>query len=416
MTPPRTPGPAKRTPARERATRPAGARAAAKSLPTPVVSASRYETVALVLQGGGALGAYQCGVYEALHDSGLRPNWFAGTSIGAINAAILAGNAPENRLARLRDFWDTVCEPAGALWPTSATAAMLEWLPGSASFASGFDALSAIGAIVQGQRGFYGVRSLPPFALADGSAAATSFYDTSPLKTTLERLVDFDRIHDSGVRLSVGAANVRTGNVRYFDSARERIRPEHIMASGALPPAFPAIMIEGEPYWDGGIVSNTPLDYVLEAEPRSDSLVLQVDLWSARGKAPRTMMEVFERQKDIQYSSRTRFGTDTVARLQKLRNALSHLIEKVPRAKLEPALLADLEPWLCDRVFNIVHLIYQAKQTEEQYKDYAFSPSTMRAHWASGQDDMHRSLTHAEFFVPPRRGSGVVTHDIHRRR
>jgi NTE family protein len=276
--------------------------------------------------------------------------------------------------------------------------------------------MSAIGAIVQGQRGFYGVRSLSPFALSDGSAAATSFYDTSPLKATLERLIDFDRIQHSGVRLSVGAANVRTGNVRYFDSALERIRAEHIMASGALPPAFPAIVIDGEPYWDGGIVSNTPLDYVLASEPRSDSLVLQVDLWSARGNAPRTMMEVFERQKDIQYSSRTRFGTDTVARLQTLRNALSRLLETVPRAKVPADVLADLDPWLCDRVFNIVHLIYQAKQTEEQYKDYAFSPITMRTHWAGGQDDMRRSLAHPEFFVVPERGSGVVTHDIHRRR
>jgi NTE family protein len=397
-------------------TRKAPAAKAAGALPAPAESARAYPTVALVLQGGGALGAYQCGVYEALHEGGLRPNWFAGTSIGAINAAILAGNPPERRVERLHAFWDLVCTPpAGpAAWPLSAAAALAGWLPPSRPLEAWQQALSALGAIAHGQRGFFQPRPVSPFAYADGSPAATSFYDTAPLKATLERLVDFDRINAGEVRLSVGAANVRSGNVRYFDSALEPLRAEHVVASGALPPAFPAVLIDGEPYWDGGTVSNTPLDYVLGMQPRTDTLLLQVDLWSARGAAPRTIMDVLERQKDIQYSSRTRYGTDTIARLQKLRNALGELVRQVPRERLPARLMDDLSPWMCDRVFNIVHLIYQAKRDEEQYKDYAFDPGAMRAHWASGLEDMRRSLVRPEFFVPPPRDAAVVTHDIHR--
>jgi len=378
---------------------------------TPAELAAQYQTVALVLQGGGALGAYQCGVYEALHEAGIRPAWFSGTSIGAINAAILAGNAPERRIERLHEFWDTICVPAG---PFGAFVGIADWLPTGGPLDAWLNAFGAFGAIAHGQQGFFTPRLLTPFALTDGSAAATSFYDTTPLKATLERLVDFDRINSDGVRLSIGATNVATGNFRYFDSALERIRPEHILASGALPPAFPAVVVDGEHYWDGGLVSNTPLEYVLESVPRRDTLVLQVDLWSARGPLPRNVLDVMEREKDIQFSSRTRQGTDQVAARQRLRNALGLLLERVPDRSLPAALRHDLEPWLCDRVFNIVHLIYRAKSYEEQYKDYAFGSATMRAHWASGRDDMHDSLARPAFFSLPERSLGVVTHDIHR--
>ena len=384
-------------------------------MPSPLESARQYETVALVLQGGGALGAYQCGVYEALHEAGIRPSWFAGTSIGAINAAILAGNAPERRVERLQEFWNTICAPADAIaWPLAALAGLSDWLPPGAPLSAWINALGAWGALAHGQQGFFTPRLPPPFAFSDGSAAATSFYDTTPLKTTLERLVDFDRLNADGVRLSIGATNVATGNFRYFDSARERIRPEHVLASGALPPAFPAVAVDGELYWDGGLVSNTPLEYVLESSPRRDTLVLQVDLWSAHGPLPKTVLDVLERQKDIQYSSRTRQGTDQVAARQRLRNALGLLLERMPGGRLPEDLRAELEPWLCDRVFNIVHLIYRAKSYEEQYKDYAFGATTMREHWSGGLDDMRRSLARPEYFVVPDRGLGVVTHDIHR--
>ncbi len=376
--------------------------------------AQDYEQIALVLQGGGALGAYQCGVYEALHEAGIRPHWFAGTSIGAINAAILAGNAPEQRVGRLREFWNEITRLGAPIaWPLEAMAHAAAWLPPSNTLATGLSAANAIGSLALGQQGFFTPRTLSPLNFSDGSPQATSYYDTGPLKLTLERLVDFDRINHHSVRLSVGAADIDNGNVRYFDSALEKLRAEHIMASAALPPAFPAIEIDGHAYWDGGIVSNTPLDYVLAVQPRRDSLVLQVDLWSARGTRPRTVMDVLERQKDIQFSSRTRFGTDTVAREQKLRNALGQLIESLP-GKLPENLAADLQPWLCDRVFNIVHLIYQAKHHEEQFKDYAFGPTAMHEHWRGGLTDMQRTLEHPDFFTIPTRDLGVVTHDIHR--
>jgi NTE family protein len=402
--------------ARERARKPAPRRRVkTTALATPDKSAEKYEAVALVLQGGGALGAYQCGVYEALYGAGIRPGWFAGTSIGAINAAILAGNAPEKRIERLHEFWNTICEPAGSFaWQAKALRDASAWLPPNGAWSAWMGTLSAIGALAQGQRGFFSARPVPPFGQPPGSAAATSFYDTAPLRATLERLVDFDRINAGDVRLTVGTTNVRNGNFRYFDSAKERIRPEHIMASAALPPAFPAIEIDGEHYWDGGIVSNTPLEVLLEAEPRRDTLVFQVDLWSARGILPRTLLDVLERQTDIQYSSRTRLSTDMVAARQRLRNALGLLLEQVPKKLLPVELLADLTPWMCDRVFNIIHLIYRAKPYEEQFKDYAFGAGAMREHWSGGFEDMTRSLAHPEYFVPPSREVGVTTHDVHR--
>jgi len=409
-------------------------RRAAKSAPrrgtSPAeIAAGSYEKVALVLQGGGALGAYQAGVYEALDEAGLRPDWFAGVSIGAINAAILAGNAPELRVERLRTFWGTISLPAG---PFGASLPwinqLIESVPfgGTASAGIPFGAAleearlawlgatSAVGALLQGQQGFFQSRALSPFLFRDGSAAATSFYDVGPLRQTLERLVDFDRINDGAARLSVGAVNVRTGNVVYFDSRERPLGPEHVIASGALPPAFPAVEIDGEHYWDGGVVSNTPLQYVLSDAPRADTLALQVDLWSARGELPSSILDVLERQKDIQYSSRTRLGTDTMERLQKLRAALRELIERAGADAVPPALLDHLQPWICDRVYNVIHLIYRSKPHEEPYKDYAFGPVAMRDHWQSGLDDMRRTLAHVEYFDPPSREQTVVTHDVHR--
>ena len=388
---------------------------AARPAATPRALAARYDVVALVLQGGGALGAYQAGVYEAMHEGGIEPTWFAGVSIGAINAAILAGNAPERRVERLHAFWDQVMRPASPLaWPGMVLRDALAQWPVDATLTQWTSAMAAADALAHGQEGFFRARRTPPFAEPPGSPAATSFYDTAPLRETLERLVDFDRIADGDVRLAVGATHVRSGNVVWFDSATTRIGPEHIMASGALPPAFPAIAIDGEHYWDGGVVSNTPLQYVLETEPRRDTLALQVDLWSARGDLPQTLADVLERQKDIQYSSRTRLGTDAVARQQKLRAALTELVKRVPAAGLPDGLLDDLAPWLCDRVYNIVHLIYRAKAHEEQYKDYAFSPLAMRGHWASGARDMRKTLRHPDWFMPPSREIGVTTHDVHR--
>ncbi|MGY0504560.1 patatin-like phospholipase family protein [Luteimonas sp. e5] len=379
---------------------------------------ARYPAVALVLQGGGALGAYQCGVYQALNEAGIRPNWYAGISIGAINAAIIAGNPPERRVERLREFWETVCEPAGlaSLPATAVRSAIVAAPAASPALETWAAAMSALAALWQGQRGFFQPWPFSPFLFGDGSAQATSFYDTTPLLATLARLVDFDRINDDReARLTVGVTDVASGNFRYFDSRETRIGPEHIMASAALPPAFAPVEIEGRLYWDGGIVSNTPLEHILDEWPREDTLAFQVDLWSARGAAPRTMMDVLERAKDIQFSSRTRHGTDTVARTQRLRTALNELIELLPEQRLPDELQDTLGPWLDDRVVNIIHLIYQAQPHEQQFKDYAFGMIPMNTHWQSGLDDTRRTLAHPHWFDLPDRDLGYAVHDVHRK-
>ena len=278
-----------------------------------------FERVALVLQGGGALGAYQAGVYEDLAESGVQPDWIAGISIGGINAAIIAGNPPNTRVDRLREFWTQVTSETSRHW--------FGWAEGKGDSAR--DALnhfSANLALMHGAKGFFSARPLSPWLQPSGTLEATSFYDTRELKRTLERLVDFDRLNAGLVRFSAGAVNVRTGNFVYFDTTTHTIQPEHVMASGALPPGFPAIEIEGEHYWDGGLVSNTPLQWVVESEPRRDTLAFQVDLWSARGDFPRTMLNAMTREKEIRYSSRTRAGTDQFKRVQKLRCAAAGLL------------------------------------------------------------------------------------------
>jgi NTE family protein len=328
-------------------------------------------TKALVLQGGGALGAYQAGVYEALVESDSKLDWVAGVSIGAINAALIAGNAPEHRVARLREFWrDVSSGPAqNVAWPLGDRALLNQW--------------SAAATAMAGVPGFFRPRADPALLLG-GAAPVLSYYDTSPLKSTLERLVDFDRINRKEIRLSVGAVNVRSGNSTYFDNMTRRIGVEHVMASGALPPGFPPVHIDGEDYWDGGILSNTPLQYVLDSFKRSRRLVvLQVDLFNARGPMPRTLSEVIERQKDIMYSSRTRMNTD--------------------------ALSADVK--LQHEPIDIVHLIYRDKPYELDSKDYEFSRAMVDEHWEAGARDMRNTIAHPQW-LHSAAANGVTTFDL----
>jgi NTE family protein len=381
---------------------------------SPVTQQSKplpYDVVALVLQGGGALGAYQAGVYEGLHEAGIRPNWLAGISIGALNAAIIAGSPEAERIGRLREFWETICAcPVG--WP--AGEGLGDALPFAFDLRSMHNAFAAMRALFQGQPGFFKPRFPSPLWSPFSGDAATSFYDTFPLKQTLERLVDFDRLNSGEVRVSVGAVNVRTGNLTYFDTDERRLEPKHFMASGALPPAFPAVDIEGEHYWDGGVAWNTPLSRVLSSEP-CETLTFQVDLWSARGRVPHDMMEVSSRQKDIQYSSRTRAITNQALRMQKMRRALQRTLEKLSEsAKQDPEIraIADMARH-CSH--NIIHLIYQSKTYEGQSKDYEFGLSAMRAHWQSGLEDIRRTLTDPRRLDLPPPELGIVTHDVHRR-
>jgi NTE family protein len=364
-----------------------------------------FERVALVLQGGGALGAYQAGVYEALAEAHVEPDWIAGISIGGINSAIIAGNSPKERVARLREFWTLI-----------TTETSLGWFDWAALRGDNgrklLNRISANVALTIGAVGFFTARTLSPWLQPPGTTEATSFYDTSELRRTLERLIDFDRINAGDTRFSVGAVNVRTGNFVYFDNKTHTIRPEHIMASGALPPGFPAVEIEGEYYWDGGLVSNTPLQWVLETEPRRDTLAFQVDLWNAHGEFPRRMPEVITREKEIRYSSRTRAGTAEFTRIQKLRRAAATLLEKLP-PDLAVAAEAELLGTIADRkVFNLVHLVYRAMNYEGNSKDYEFSRISMKEHWKAGYNDACRTLRHPEVLARPSNIEGVFSFDL----
>ena len=225
-------------------------------------------------------------------------------------------------------------------------------------------------------------------------------------------MVDFDRINSGGIRFSVGAVNVRSGNFVYFDTKTHTIAPEHIMASGALPPGFPAVEIEGEHYWDGGLVSNTPLQWVVDSQPRLDTLAFQVDLWSARGELPRAIAEVSTRQKEIQYSSRTRAGTDSFKQVQRLRRATADLLEKLPPHLQDSPAAQLLRPNTCHKVYNIVHLIYRARNYEGGSKDYDFSRASMQEHWRAGYFDAVRTLRHPEVLERPTNHEGVFTFDL----
>ena len=366
-----------------------------------------FEVVSLVLQGGGALGAYQAGVYEALSEADIHPNWIAGISIGAINAAIIAGNPPASRVDRLREFWMQVT--SNSRWP------WFDFGPSNADLMRNFmNMASANLALTRGADGFFTARPFSPWLQPAGTTEATSFFDTASLKRTLERLVDFDRLNAGHLRFSVGAVNVRSGNFVYFDSNTHVIRPEHILASGALPPGFPAVEIEGEHYWDGGLVSNTPLQWVVENEVRRDTLAFQVDLWNTRGEFPRTMFDVMTRDKEIRYSSRTRAGTDDFKRIQKLRRAAAGLLDQLPE-DLKNTPEAKLLATAADRkVFNVVHLIYRARNYEGHSKDYEFSRASMEEHWRAGYHDARRTLRHKEVLERPTNPEGLLTFDLAR--
>lgn len=372
---------------------------------------AKNETCTLVLQGGGALGAYQAGVCEQLNLHGFRPNWVAGVSIGAINAAIIAGNPPERRIERLHEFWDLVTSRLGFIeMPRHYGIEAREVLNESrAALVAGF-----------GAEGFFEPRFPPAGLYWPGMRGPVSYYDTTPLKATLERLIDFDLIntHDARhkVRLSVGAVNVTTGNYRYFDSAKPEecgpIDARHIMASGALPPGFPPIEIDGEFYWDGGLVSNTPLAYVISEPICDDMLVLQVDLFATRGDLPRNLSEVAARAKDIHYASRTRLNTDRVKALHDIGAAARRLAAKLPASFRDDPDLASLTGLCSPGSLTIMHLIYRSRNYETQSKDYEFSRQSMLEHWARGAADVKTSLEHPTWNARQRTPGSITVLDL----
>ena len=372
------------------------ARAAAGKIKEPKTSASRpFERVALLLQGGGALGAYQGGVYQALAEANVLPNWIAGISIGAVNSALIAGNPPEKRVARLREFWEGVStSPLGAFGIPYTRSLQLK----DEAAHSFINQIHAFGIAMLGAPSFFAPR-FPPLHLWPPQKPNTlSFYDVSPLTATLERLVDFDRINKGDVRFSVGAVNVASGNFTYFDNTTHKIDARHIIASGSLPPGFPATDVDGAYYWDGGLISNTPLQWVFDTRPRVDTLAFQVDLWSSSGELPRDLTQADVRQKEIQFASRTRFATDHFKYAQGLRHAFRRVYERLPssiRADPDVEMLAKETEVAA---YNVVELIYHSKAYEGIAQDYEFSRRTMEEHWRSGHDDAARSLAHPEIF------------------
>ena len=369
-----------------------------------------FEQIALVLQGGGALGAYQAGVYEALAEADLHPDWVAGISIGAVNTALIVGNAPQARVDKLKEFWESVTTP---FWQ-GAERNPDQLLANADVVRSYLNQVSAAFALTSGAPAFFTPRLSVPWLAPAGTPSATSYYDTAPLRQTLERLVDFDRINAGETRFSVGSVNVRTGNFVYFDTTTHTIRPEHVLASGALPPGFPAVEIEGEYYWDGGLVSNTPLQWVMDADPRRDTLAFQVDLWDARGDVPRTMAQVMTRQKEIVYSSRTRANSDRVRQVQQMRNTLALLLEKLPDELRTGPEFEILKSASIRKVYNLVHLIYRPQQYEGDSKDYEFSRASMHTHWRAGYNDTVRTLRHPEVLERPQNPEGFLTFDLSR--
>ena len=373
--------------------------------PAPATTPAKAQRV-LVLQGGGALGSYQAGPYQALCHHDFEPEWVAGISIGAINAAIIAGNPRETRVERLKEFWEMVSSPVSWSPVTKGDRARSLFNETSAALIATF-----------GVPGFFTPR-LPPAPLwPPGSPQSQSYYDTAPLKKTLERLVDFDRINDGKTRLSIGAVGVTSGNFKYFDNFEfkklgKKIGPEHVMASGALPPGFPSVVIEGEHYWDGGIASNTPLDFVLDEKVDRDLLIFQVDLFCARGLLPVSLLDAAEREKDIRFSSRTRMNTDKNRQIHNARMAVRDLIGKLPDYLKNDPSTEFLRKAARENTVTVVHLIYRSKNHESSSKDYDFSHVGMVEHWGAGVRDVHLSMRHKEWLERPQSGETMVTYDL----
>lgn len=366
----------------------------------PVAAIGLPGQVVLVLQGGGALGAYQWGVYEALHERGIEPAWIIGTSIGAINAALIAGNVPTERVARLREFWRRVEQR----------------VPG----ADAFDALglgsmgSSMTHMTTVSRGLPAFFEPNPNALWGTRAAVgveqASYYVTEPLRRTLSDLVDFERLAGGDIRLSVGAVSVRSGQMHYFDSRERRLHIDHVMASGALPPAFPAVRIDGEPFWDGGIYSNTPIEAVLDDNPRRDSLVFAVNMWHQAGPEPESIWQVMGRQKDIQYASRADSHIARQKQIHRLRHVIRELAQSLPPAQRARSRERELAAWGCGTTMHVAHLVVPRLHGDDHTKDIDFTPAGVRQRREAGRAHALAMIDRAPWREAADPIEGVVEH------
>ena len=351
-----------------------------------------FDSIALLLQGGGALGAYQAGVYEALAEADLHPDWVAGISIGGINSAIIAGNPREARVAKLREFWELVSHS-----PFGLDGYLGSLLPKGDAARAFAQQMSERTASMLGVPGFYTMRFPSPLFQPPGTLEATSFCDTMPLKATLERVVDFDLINseNNDIRLSLGSVNARSGQMVYFDTTTDVIRTEHVMASGALPPGFPAIEIDGEYYWDGGVVSNTPLSWIARQHPPS-MLAFQVDLWAAPGPFPKNLQEVMIRMKEILNSSRTVYQTNGYKELNQLRATLARFLEQAPEELKRSDDAKYLMSVAKKQVHHLVNLVYRPTSPESPSKENEFSRKSVEERWLAGYRDTVHALRHPE--------------------
>jgi NTE family protein len=360
----------------------------------------RHNHRILLLQGGGALGAYHGGVCEGLATNGFAPDWVVGISIGAINAALIVGNPPERRTERLREFWNRV----------SAQAPFV--LPAGMDFARPLmNRMAAASAMLLGISGFFVPRFPAPQFAPQGTLAALSYYDTEPLRATLEELVDFDRVNSGDVRLSLGSVNARTGESVYFDSESQPITASHVMASGALPPGFPPVEIDGEYYFDGGIMSNTPLQYVAK-DFRMDALIVQVDLFSGLGELPKNIDQVQERVKDIQFQSKTRLSYEQVREIEALRSVLADVLAKLPASLRSDPQVQKLEEISRRGAVSLIHLVNRHDTKSSDFKDYEFSRATVDELWQAGHGDIQRVLKHPDTCRVTELGNGMRFFDL----
>ena len=371
-----------------------------------------FERVALVLQGGGALGAYQAGVYHALHEASIGVDWLCGTSIGAINGAIIAGNPPEKRVERLRDFWETVTKPPVRL-PSMPWFTELAW-NGNAHTRYWAGRMSAFSTMLHGAPGFFSPRPLPPLNSAADSPEAVSYYDIAPLKETLARLVDFDLINDDSMRFTVLATNVRSGARAYFENREQEIGAEHILASASLPPSFPPTEIDGEYFWDGGVISNSPMQFVIDNRGRHTALVFQVDLWDENGEVPLDIPSANLRAMEIHSASRINISLEQYQRMQKFRMALRRFLDELPAQCQNDPDVQFLSEQARGKVATIVQLKYQSNKFETAGKMFEFSRHAMEEHWQAGYDDTKIALGEPAVFELPDVTEAARIFDVHR--
>jgi NTE family protein len=386
----------------------------APSLRNMIKGATRvlpFERVALVLQGGGALGAYQAGVYEAIHEAGIDVHWICGTSIGGINGALIAGNPPERRVERLRDFWETVTKPPVRL-PNFLWFADSPW-NGNGHARQWTNKISAFSTMINGAPGFFAPRPFPPVNSTAESPDQVSYYDITPLRETLARLVDFDLINVDSMRFTALAINVRTGAPVYFENREQKITAAHILASASLPPSFPPTEINGEYYWDGGVVSNSPMQFVIDNRGRHTALVFQVDLWDANGEVPLDIPSANLRTMEIHSASRLNVSLDQYKKLQKFRNAVRKLLDELPEECQNDPEVRFLTEQTRVKVATVVQLKYQANKYETAGKLFEFSRQAMEEHWQAGYDDTKVALAEPAVYELPDEKEGARIFDVH---